>query len=75
MLNNKIYNALKWLVMIVLPALATFYTTLGGIWGLPYVEQIPATLTALATFLGAVCMISSKVYANKQATSSDSQQG
>lgn len=62
MLNDKTYNLLKWLVMIVLPALATFYTTLGGIWGLPYVEQVPATLTAIATFLGAVCMISSKVY-------------
>ena len=65
MLNDKIYNLLKWLVMIVLPALATFYTTLGGIWGLPYVEQVPATLTAIATFLGAVCMISSKVYNDK----------
>lgn len=65
MLNDKTYNVLKWLVMIVLPALATFYTTLGGIWGLPYVEQVPATLTAIATFLGAVCMISSKVYNDK----------
>lgn len=72
MLNNKVYDVLKWLVMIVLPALATLYTTLGGIWGLPYVEQIPATLTALATFLGAVCMISSKVYAAKK---SDEQAG
>lgn len=66
MLNDKTYNVLKWLVMIVLPALATFYTTLGGIWGLPYVEQVPATLTAIATFLGAVCMISSKVYNDKK---------
>lgn len=66
MLNDKTYNVLKWLVMIVLPALATFYTTLGGIWGLPYVEQVPATLTAIATFLGAVCMISSKVYNGKK---------
>lgn len=61
-LNNKIYDILKWVVMIVLPALATFYTTLGGIWGLPYLEQIPTTLTAIATFLGAICMISSAKY-------------
>lgn len=65
MLNNKVYDVLKWLVMIVLPAIATFYKTLGGIWGLPYIEQIPATLTAIATCLGAICMISSKVYNNK----------
>ena len=61
-LNNKIYDILKWVVMIVLPAMATLYTTLGGIWNLPLIDQIPPTLTAIATFLGAICMISSKVY-------------
>ena len=66
-LSNKIYNVIKWLVMIVLPALATLYTTLGGIWGLPFVDQVPPTLTAIATFLGAICMISSKNYAKQQA--------
>lgn len=66
MLNSKVYDTLKWLVMIVLPALATLYTTLGGIWGLPYLDQVPPTLTAIATFLGAVCMISSKAYAKEQ---------
>ena len=65
-LSNKIYNAIKWLVMIVLPAAATLYTTLGGIWGLPFVDQVPPTLTAIATFLGAICMISSKNYAKQQ---------
>ena len=61
-LNNKIYDILKWVVMIVLPAMATLYTTLGGIWNLPLLEQIPPTLTAIATFLGAICMISSAKY-------------
>ena len=64
-LNDKVYDVLKWVVMIVLPAMATLYTTLGGIWNLPYLEQIPTTLTAIATFLGAICMISSKVYNDK----------
>ena len=61
-LNNKIYDILKWVVMIVLPAMATLYTTLGGIWNLPLLDQIPPTLTAIATFLGAICMISSANY-------------
>lgn len=61
-LNDKVYDALKWVVMIVLPAMATLYTTLGGIWNLPLLDQIPPTLTAIATFLGAVCMISSASY-------------
>ena len=72
-LSNKIYNVIKWLVMIVLPAAATLYTTLGGIWGLPFVDQVPPALTAIATFLGAICMISSKVYASKR--TSDEQAG
>ena len=61
-LNNKIYDILKWVVMIVLPAMATLYTKLGGIWNLPLLDQIPPTLTAIATFLGAICMISSANY-------------
>lgn len=45
-----------------LAELATLYTVLGNTWGLPYVDQIPATITALSTFLGACLMISSANY-------------
>lgn len=61
-LSNQTYDILKWLTVIVLPALATLYTVLGNTWGLPYVDQIPATITALSTFLGACLMISSANY-------------
>lgn len=62
MLSNKIYDVLKFIALIVLPALATLYATLGTIWGLPYVEEIPKTITAIDTFLGAILMISSAQY-------------
>lgn len=65
-MSNKLYDVLKWVVMIVLPACATLYAALSGIWGLPYAEQIPATITALDTFLGVVLMISNVQY-NKKA--------
>lgn len=65
-MNNKLYDVLKWIVMIVLPACATLYAALSGIWGLPYAEQVPATITAVDAFLGVVLMISSAQY-NKKA--------
>lgn len=59
---DKAYNVLKWVVMIVLPACATLYTTLSGLWGFPFTEQITGTITAVAAFMGAILMISSRNY-------------
>ena len=61
-LNNKLYDVLKWVVMIVLPACATLYFSLATIWGFPYGEQVIATITAMATFIGALIGISTKNY-------------
>ena len=61
-LNNKIYDILKWIAMIVLPALGTLYFTLAGIWGLPYGEQVVGTITALVTALGTILKISTAKY-------------
>lgn len=63
--NDKIYNALKWICLIVLPACATLYYALSGIWGLPYGEQIVGTITAIDTFIGALIGISTINY-NKE---------
>lgn len=61
-LNDKTYDILSWVGKIVLPALAVLYTTLGNTWGLPYVEQIPATIMAVDVFLNALLGISSNAY-------------
>lgn len=61
-LNDKTYDILSWVGKIVLPALAVLYTTLGNTWGLPYVEQIPATIMAIDVFLNALLGISSNAY-------------
>ena len=53
--NDRIYDALKWICQIVIPAIATLYFTLSGIWGFPDGEQVVGTLTAIDTFLG-VCL-------------------
>ena len=61
-LSNKTYDVLKWVALIVLPALATLYAVLSAIWGLPFGEQVPATITAVDTFLGALLGISTAKY-------------
>ena len=61
-MNNKIYDILKWIAMVVIPAVATLYFALAGIWGWPYGEQIVGTLTAIDTFMGILLGISSAQY-------------
>lgn len=60
--KNKTYDILKTICLIILPALATFYGSLGQIWELPLTEQVVLTITALDTFLGACLGISNINY-------------
>lgn len=57
-LSNKTYDILKWLCIIAFPALATLYAVVAKIWELPYGTEIPATITAVATFIGALLGVS-----------------
>jgi hypothetical protein len=61
-LKNSVYDVLKYIAQIVIPALGTLYFALANIWGLPYGEQIVGTLTAIDTFLGVLLGISSSMY-------------
>lgn len=61
-MSNKFYDILKYVAQIVLPAVATLYFTLSGIWGLPYGEKIVGTITALDLFIGALLKLSNSQY-------------
>ena len=61
-MSNKLYDVLKYVAQIGLPAVGTLYYALSAIWGLPYGEQIVGTITAVDTFLGTLLMISSSAY-------------
>lgn len=61
-MNNKVYDVLKWVAMVVLPALATLYLGLSNVWGLPFGEEVSTTISLINTFLGAVLMISNNQY-------------
>ena len=65
-MSNQIYDALKWIAQIALPAIATLYFALASIWGLPYGEQIVGTITAIDAFLGAILGISTAQYNKRQ---------
>ena len=72
-LPNKVYDILKYLTIIVLPAIGALYTGLAQIWELPYAAQIPATITAICTFLGAILCISTAQYNNGDVDEEDEQ--
>ena len=63
---NKVYDILKTVCTIILPALATLYASLSGIWGFPYTEQVVGTITAVDLFIGAIIGISSANYFNPE---------
>ena len=65
-MSNKVYDILKYITQIIIPAVATLYFALSSIWGLPYGEQIVGTLTAVDAFLGVCLGISTAQYNKTQ---------
>lgn len=58
LLPDRVYDALKWLALIALPAIAVFAQVVGPAWGLPHVDQIVATIDALGVLIGALIGVS-----------------
>ena len=61
-MSSKVYDVLKYIAQVVLPALATFYVAIAGLWDLPYSEAVSGTIMAVDALLGACLMISSNNY-------------
>ena len=61
-MSDKVYDVLKYVAQIILPALGTLYFALASIWGFPFGEQVVGTITAIDTFLGVCLGISSYNY-------------
>ena len=57
-MSNKMFDVLKWIAILFLPALATLVAVVFKIWDLPYGPEISATIAAVATFLGAILGVS-----------------
>ena len=68
-LPDKVYDILKWICMICIPALTTAYVGLAAVWGWPYAEEIAKTSAVICTLLGALLGISTAQY-NKETSRS-----
>ena len=60
--GNRVYDVLKFIALVLLPAAGSLYFALSGIWHLPASDQVVGTLTVIDTFLGGVLGLSSKAY-------------
>lgn len=75
-LPNKVYDILKWVTMVGLPATTTLWLTLGSIWSWgDFVEPVGATLGAVTVFLGALLGISSIQYAKSREVKAGEEDG
>jgi len=71
--SNKTFDALKWVAIVVLPALATFVKMLFPVWEIPYCEQIASTIVAVDFLLGALLGVSTVQYDRARATAAESE--
>lgn len=72
-LSDKTYNALKWLLLTVVPALITLISGLGTIYGYD-TTQITAVIGIIATFIGTLVGISNANYVKGDSKNAKSNQ-
>lgn len=64
-MSNKIYNVLKWLALIALPALSTLVFALSNIWNFDATPVI-GSIAAIETFIGSLIGVSTYQYNKSQ---------
>lgn len=57
-LPDRVYDAIKFIVTVIMPAVSVLYVGLAGIWGWPYADEVSRTIAVVYTFLCAVMGIS-----------------
>ena len=57
-LPGPVYTALKWVVLVALPALGAFYSGLAGVWGWPLATEVTQTCSYVALLGGALIGVS-----------------
>lgn len=61
-LSNRAYDIIKWIAIVVIPALGEAYVRLSNVWNLPYGQQINETALVITFLLGALIGISTVQY-------------
>ena len=65
-MSNKVYDVLKWITLIFLPALTTLVGVILNSFNVGCTEIVLTIITAVTTFLGAILGISNINYKNKE---------
>jgi len=71
MLNNKIYDILKYAGLVACPAIATFVGVVGPLWGWPAVDATVKTINAAGVLIGALVVVSNASYKANDGLSGD----
>ena len=74
-LSNKVYDTLKWVVIIAIPACTTFYVTLDTIFGWGFGDTVAKVSAAVCTLLGGLLGISSATYYKAEVLTSATELG
>ena len=61
-LSNKVYDILKWIALVALPALTAFYGVVGATCNIPYTQEVLTIAVAFDTMLGTMLGVSSNKY-------------
>ena len=61
-LSNKVYDILKWIALVFIPALITFYGVVGNVLNIPYTDVILTIMGAFDVFMGSLLGISTTKY-------------
>ena len=60
--ENRVYDVLKWICLIFLPAVAILYSAIDGVFGWGYTATVTTIISAIEAFIGSMIGISTKVY-------------
>lgn len=61
-LSNKVYDVLKWVTLVCIPAATAAYVGLSAVWNWPYATEVAKTSAVICTLLGALLGISTAQY-------------
>ncbi len=64
-MSNKVYDWMKWIAQVLLPALGTLYAALGAALGWGNVDVVVSIIMAVDAFLGTLLGISTAQYNKK----------
>lgn len=70
-LSDKLYEFLKWLCLLAMPALAYGYSALARVWELPYATEVPETINIVAFVIGVLIGVSTLNYNKEQVVDHD----